>query len=48
MVPTPDSIYRAIVDSCNLFDVIVIYYPPDECCYKTETSSAVNINELSL
>jgi hypothetical protein len=34
------------LESCNLCNVIVIYYPPDDGFCKTETQSGINTNEV--
>jgi hypothetical protein len=46
MVPPPGSIHRAFVKSCNLYNVIIIYYPPDNGFCRVETYNGVNTNEV--
>jgi hypothetical protein len=45
MVSPPDDIYRAFLENVNLYNVNIIYYPPDDAFYKIETYSGENSNE---
>lgn len=33
------------LESCSFYNIIVIYHPPDDGFYKTETWSGVNTNK---